>query len=99
MYICRKSKSFRYSEVSVGLGRRCGNSRVPRLSRTYVCVEIGVRVRALHSDTARSEDVCRGMSEDMGEMWRGTKVSVVLCMLYGEGEVGVAVGGSDGGGR
>lgn len=72
-------------EVSVGLGRRCGgNSGASRLPRICVCVEIGVRVRGLHSDIARSEDVvCRNISGDVGEEWKGTKVSIVMCMLCG----------------
>lgn len=69
MYICRKSGSVRCSEVSVGLGRRCGgNSGVSRLSRICECVETGVRMRGLHSDIARSEDVvCRDISGDVGK--------------------------------
>lgn len=52
-------------------------------SRICECVEIGVRMRGLHSDIARSEDVCRDISGDVSEEWRGTKVSVVMCMLCG----------------
>lgn len=66
----------------MSLGRRCGgNSGASRLPRICECVEIGVRVRGLHSDRARSEDVCRNISGDVGEEWRKTKVSVVMCML------------------
>lgn len=53
-------------------------------SRICECVEIGVRIRGLDSDIARSEDVvCRDIPGDVSKEWRGTKVPVVMCMLCG----------------